>query len=635
VRVKSNLVGGAVAALIASVLLSLPGSIASAASDGHQSEADGLTPGVQVTYRQVVPVNVVLIGYDDREIGAGLRSELSASSSPIVRAPLLFYGLQGRELGLQFNYQYKVIDAPRRFEDKFFRHLTEVGTRGPLTTFQQAYNDQLSNIRDVTGPVLTIDAPSTERYLERAARQELGLSRPDAYTVFMVNWFERSDFQFHVFRKTDEPDPDTGVNFGAKYSTQAMTAWGGTSGRSWFYDLSAGPEAWTNNWNVDDADLDGNGIADYRMPPVWEYTTGGDRARSALPSDLGKIVRYVAVNLLFTSSPSYDPLLTAPKPGGDKRVRVTMFEDNPAREGIELIDLRDSLRRWRQLEPYHSWRADLKDVNPIDPGSKRSLNIFAGLDLSDDCWNQYGDSFAQLFCYYDARRDQYLPPTGRDYVEGVFSFYTTDEALGSKAGLLGYADDNWVDGTQSYAFAFDTPTNVEHGFGFTTTTTHEVGHHLGLSHPHDGYDSASGLDYDAVDNYAFAWSGDESDTVMQYIAVSNGFGVFDRDNMARYQFAGYLNWANAIEGNMAGIELSSGQQRNLDRADTVARRAQKEFRSWDYLAAADHARQAWSLVTTVADQAGIDTALPSPSRAKLSTTALVPHEVDPVRPPVN
>jgi hypothetical protein len=122
---------------------------------------------------------------------------------------------------------------------------------------------------------------------------------------------------------------------------------------------------------------------------------------------------------------------------------------------------------------------------------------------------------------------------------------------------------------------------------------------------------------------------------MQYIAVSNGFGVFDRDNMARYQFAGYLNWANAIEGNMAGIELSSGQQRNLDRADMLARRAQKEFRSWDYLTAADHARQAWSLVTTVADQAGIDTALPSPSRAKLSTTALVPHEVDPVRPPVN
>ena len=68
----------------------------------------------------------------------------------------------------------------------------------------------------------------------------------------------------------------------------------------WFYDLSAGPESWTDNWNVDDADVDGDDIPDYRMPPIWEYAKGGFRAPSALSGDLAKVARYVGINLLFT-----------------------------------------------------------------------------------------------------------------------------------------------------------------------------------------------------------------------------------------------------------------------------------------------------------------------------------------------
>ena len=69
-----------------------------------------------------------------------------------------------------------------------------------------------------------------------------------------------------------------------------MIAWGGTTAddeenglgalhRVWFHDLSAGPESWTANWNVDDPDLDGNGVEDYRMPATWEYTRRVPRAR--------------------------------------------------------------------------------------------------------------------------------------------------------------------------------------------------------------------------------------------------------------------------------------------------------------------------------------------------------------------
>ena len=87
-------------------------------------------------------------------------------------------------------------------------------------------------------------------------------------------------------------------------------------------------------------------------------------------------------------------------------------------------------------------------------------------------------------------------------------------ALGDQFGLLGFADDNWVDGTQSHVFMFDSPEYRALGYGFTTTGIHEFGHHIGMSHPHDGYDSEQDLDFGAAGPFEFAWSGDESNTAM-------------------------------------------------------------------------------------------------------------------------
>ena len=154
----------------------------------------------------------------------------------------------------------------------------------PLTLYQQQYNDQNTNVLDVTDNAW-IDAPSVEQWLIENAPGGIDTSED---TIFFINWWGRDDFQFHVYTKTDEPDPDTGYNFGQVRESRKMIAWGGTTAadeesglgalgtnRVWFYDLSAGPESWTDNWNVDDADLDGNGRVDYRMPPSWEYLTPG------------------------------------------------------------------------------------------------------------------------------------------------------------------------------------------------------------------------------------------------------------------------------------------------------------------------------------------------------------------------
>jgi len=590
-----------------------------------------LQPGQTVTYGQKVPINIVFIGYDRSSINKrAVLNELPSAYEPVVRYPQ-FYGLPGRDMGLHFNFDYKVSFAGQSFSNRFFRYLKQIGTRGGLTDYQTMYNEQENNVLDVTGPVLYIDAPSVEGWLAK------NLKPPDkGYTVVFVNWQSRRDFKFHVYTKTDEPDPDTGYNFGELRETRKMIAWGGSHSRLWFYDLSAGPEFNTDNWNVDEPDLDGNGVEDYRMPPIWEYGGGGYRSASALSSDLGLVTRFVGVNLLFTTSPLYDPLVAAPGVNGDRVVHMTMFEDDPASRGTDWIDRGYIRDRLSEFQPYYDWKTKLVDRRPIEPDAQRAFRIFAGVSLEEDCWVPFGDPFAELFCYFDENLGRYVPNYRRnDYVAPIFNFNTTEANLGDQFGLLGFADDNWTDGTQSYVFAFGAAAYRELGYGFTSTVVHEAGHHFGMSHPHDGYDSELGLDYGPADEFYFAWSGDESDTVMSYLGVTNRFGEFDQDNMYRWEMAGYLNWANGLLDDILAHPRANKVKSTLARAEGYARSAIGSFKKWSYLDAVAKARRAYEQVAKAAAELGIEAPTDASLRAAGIPSAAAPHEGDPIRFPDN
>ena len=587
------------ATALALALAATTQSVAVAAQESPQFEA--LKPGRFVVHRQRVPVRVVLIGFDEGQVDEDvLRSWLPRTYRPLVRYPQ-YYGLDGRNMGLQYDFAYRIVRKSRHFSDRFFAHLAAIGTEGEPTEYQQRYNAQLKNVLDIAGPVLYIDAPEVEAWLEQAD----GQSQARAYTVYFVNWYGRDDFRFHVYTRTDDPDPDTKFNFGGLDNT-AMTAWGGTSSRSWFYDFSAGPEWNTVNWLVDATDVDGDGFEEYRMPPIWEYATGGYRPADGLSGDMGLLTRFVAIDLLFTSSPLYDPMVTAPDAGGAKVAQLSMFEDDAAARGKKFLDLALTRKKFRSLQPYYRWMFGFREFDPIDAGSKLSLDIFAGNSDDPGCWEPIGTPFAQLFCYYDANLSKYVPAQReRDYVGELFAFNTSDAGLGQWVGLFGFADDNWTDGTQTYEFIFSADSYREAGFGFTSTVIHEFGHHIGLSHPHDGYDSEFDFDYGAGGQFYFAWVGDESDTVMQYIAVSNGFGTHNADNMRRWETAGYLNWANALTGDILESGRSSRVRAALERADGAAGEARAAFRNWNYLRSATKAREAYVILARAAEGIGV------------------------------
>jgi hypothetical protein len=581
-----------------------------------------LQPGGVTPFGEAVDVNVVFVGLHPD--WSAISGDLPTSASPKTRYKL-FYGLDAQaDLGITYAYAYHPVFATGAWENAFFGYLASIAAPKARTLFQDAYNAQ-AGARDV-GQNHWIDAPSVERWLIANPPAGVDTTRP---TLFFVSWWGRGDFIDHVYVKTGEADPDTGFDFGLVRHSRKIVAWGGTtpddeeSGyggavarRVWFYDLSAGPESWGGSYEVTTPDIDGDGERDYRIPPIWEYAgsplacqhPGYGAAR--LETDLGKVIRYVGLDLLFTSSPLYPPYYRA-----------------DALPGAVNLDV-NTVEGWNQVDASSTFVTPelfLAETRKLTTGFESTLNAdYQDVKLEGD-WNRcYKQFVSDKVCYNDlhpgyaafggfvnlflvaARHTGQILDGSAPYEAGLVNW-----SIGEKPkapGLLGFADDNWLDGTQSAVFSFVYPDAVAAGYGLTTTMIHEYGHHSSLSHPHDGLDPATGVDFGPSGDFYFAWLGDESNSMMSYIDLNWDFGQFDRDNSARHHAAGYAKAANAvaawIPGDPGGL---------LTAADGELVAAQVAFGTHDYGAAVTHARQAYQLVAAAAGLAGVPVTLREPS----------------------
>ena len=217
----------------------------------------------------------------------------------------------------------------------------------------------------------------------------------------------------------------------ARRPTTRRPGWAGAAcNRVWFFDLSAGPEAWGGNFDITNEDLDGDGEPDYRIPVAWEYADDGYRSPGALTGDLGLVARYAAINLMFASSPLYPPYLTP-----------------------ELLPTKINL----DMNTYEGWpgvdaSARLPEARPAPAGRERALPVElvsgrAGPEVqgkaktcyelwladTETCYRdrpQY-PPFANLFLYNALNLDGVLdhePARGkRIYEAPAFNYATTDD----------------------------------------------------------------------------------------------------------------------------------------------------------------------------------------------------------------
>ena len=597
--------GAATAALaIGLTVLAAGPSTAAAAHAANAPRLTTIAPGHHPMLTVSIPVNIVFVGYRHDAVDVNrMLGQLPTQAAPVVRTPG-FFGID-QSVGLNYRYSYRTRFAGRLFDDAFFGHLASSGFVGGPEYFQRLYNEQVHRSLTIGPDVRFVDARSTEAWLEHHAAAVLGIPSTQ-YTVFLVNWYGRPDFQFHEFTNIGHPDPDTGLDAG-EYVLANTRGWGGTSGRSWFYDLSAGPVYMDDSWDVDDADFYYPGSADYRLPPVWEYgNLDAYRPFDDLSGDLAKLVRYVALDMLFTPSPLFDPAATVPAPDGVKQIALDLFEGDPATNGLDDLHPDLLLASHRSLEPYYGIDLTVHD-QPLAGDALDAYNIDTGKVNAPGCWSQYGDVTTEFLCFFRDQYRDYFPASGPDAVIPAAGF-TVGAYEEHAVGYSGYTDSDHVTGAPSLITVFDTPSVRSGVLGFsayTHTLMHEAGHFVGLSHPHDGYDPASGADIEPYSAFDFAWAGDASDSVMSYLGGNDSFDVFDRDNMARWHVGRLLDLADTDAAAILAQPPDARAYTLLRKADTEFRGAELSLRAGDWLAAARQAVRGYRDVQRADAAAGV------------------------------
>jgi hypothetical protein len=434
-----------------------------------------------------------------------------------------------------------------------------------------------------------------------------------------VNWYGRADFQFHDYYHLGNRDPATGFDYG-RLSESLTRAWGGNSGPTWFYDLSAGPDWDDNSYDVDNADLDGNGVPEYRMPPIWEYgNTSAYRPFTDLSGDLAKVIRYDAIDMLFTPSPLFDPAATVPSPGGGKRIEVDVFEGDPANNGLSQIFAGIIQNNAQGLEPYYGVTVSVTD-QPLADGVLDAYDIAAGISDAAGCsdfttFGPLGFPEAELGCYFREHRAQYFPASPGDAVIPVADFTVPQYRF----PFIGSTDPDFQTGEPAFVTELDVapPPGYISLYSITSTTIHETGHFVGLSHPHDGYDSTSGIDFNPEGAFNFAWDSDESATPMSYLPDGGSltFDRFDRDNMSRWQVGRLLDLADADAAAILSGNHSSQIDAQLAEADADFSRAVAALHRSDWLAAATAAVAGYAEMQRADTAAGVTPASQLPGKA--------------------
>lgn len=603
-----------------------------------------LQPGGITELAETVPLTVVYVGIDpDLD---EVRAELPTASAPRVRAASFYYGIEV-DLGIRWTYDVTHVVADPAWTQQVYDRMDQLAgdheAHESLTVYQQQYAAQPAATRTlVDAENQWIDAPSMEKWLADHPPAGVDTTLP---TIYLLDRSPEDGWYPHVYTKTNEPDPDTGFNYGQVRHARKVTAWGGTAfnddedgdgtiNRVWFYDLSAGPELFAGTFDVTHADVDGDGRRDYRIPPGWHYgpegyVHPGYPGTVSLSTDLGKVIRFVGLDLLFTSSPLYLPWFTPDRMPETVNLDVNTIEAWAGMDASEtLFDAGLLGAEHQDLPTGYDVTVDSTDVRFAGDVKQCYLQWVRNVPCYLDRHPQY-PGFANLFLNW-AHRTHLFQDGDADYEAAVVNY-----AIGSLGQvndlLLGYADDNWLNATPSISATFTDPEVVRFGLGMTSTVIHEVGHHTSMSHPHDGYDPESGVDFGPTGDHFYAWLGDYSSSVMSYIRLNWDFSQFDHDNSARHHAAGYALAANRVA---AAVEAAPGSAGALAEADAALVATQEAFADHEYVAALGHAEHAYRTLLAWADGHGVPVVLLEPSAWTLLPESKLGHLIGKTHRPI-
>jgi hypothetical protein len=425
-----------------------------------------------------------------------------------------------RDAGVVFNLDYDFIFASSQFEKELVTYLKKM----------QVSRNQLNPWFGVSVGNSFYDANKVEEWLFQNREMYGGLP-PNGYTFLVANLTQLPSITYDQLARPWMKQPPTPHYYSVEYqdldlgyrarNRDFMTAWGGHH-RFWFIDLSAGPSFNTPNDAPLQAVITSLGI-DLR-------TVYGIRWLTEYLSD------YIWESVLNLAVPQFT---YAPKYSERYHIVVTIL-DNRTNEEKRQIPINRTVgpdliqRSYKDLAPYSDVKVTVKFKNCSDDPELLG-EIRNSYKRSADPTQSYVD-LRPLYRFFQVRLNQYVANISQDEKEftiPVFCFAFSQSYLGytykwdvSSPSRIdetfsGLAQEDMVLGALTQVNEFDRgnivdPPQPTKGMGFTQLIVHEVGHILGLMHPHQ---------YGDINDFV--------SSPMSYFCYEYNFSQFDKDALRR------------------------------------------------------------------------------------------------------
>ena len=473
---------------------------------------------------RVVPltIKVVLIGFDPATINTSYLTW--QGNLPRERVSSI---IDGENTGITFNLTYNCFFAGQDFRNQLTEYLRRIG--GTVESYNPLWERETENT--------FYDANKVEVWLYDNNASYGGFPA-NGYTFIIANLTSLPSYSFVQYNdsNTHPPTPhyynvtytDRDRGYTPSYR-EFMVAWGGHH-RFWFLDLSAGPEFWT--WRYD---------AVPHLP--LQVATGifGIDVHTAF----GKkwLTEYVAdyvweaIYNLAVPQFVYDPILTE-----KYRIVVNLLDNRTDAEKAAAPISSTVNAEWirgafEDLTPYINTSVEVRFKNTSDYPDLQKLILdhyyLPTPELEAQGWAPYVD-LRPIYEYLQENLEAFVANISRDEEEftiPVFAFAFSNQTVfgitfkwsiarlhPEERYLWGIAlgDMCIISMPQEDFLRGDIADQPGKGFGFTETIIHEVGHAVGLMHPHQ-----------------FGMIGDFESSAMSYFTFEYNFSQFDKDAIRR------------------------------------------------------------------------------------------------------
>ncbi len=371
---------------------------------------------------------------------------------------------------------------------------------------------------------MSIDADSVTEYLYENLYQE-SISEP-GYTFYIMNFsnFDSVDHSLEHWYDTYGIDLDGNTSISWWYSgyrnieKRAANGWGGKyrfcyldlSSRSWYLDYVY--NVWQN--------LGGNGPElFYQYPDLDSFTQTFDLqtlyGQEQLTTYISEWINSYLGNVF--SGPVYDSL-----PYSNSVSLQVIVLNNLTMNGYPEEDLKWCISQYRiknQLEQDFPWVNWLIDINWAELMDYPDIFDFIQDNVLESINGRYVPIEQGLYYLLQNRLGQTFDLEAADVVLPCYFFLTDDISFTwfgtSFAGLGGMG---WEILLSDQYSLFDNITTLEPRRGMSTVMIHELGHSLGLPHPH---------------TETYGWGSSFVEDVMSYFSTTNQFSSFYKDAIGR------------------------------------------------------------------------------------------------------